>query len=535
MTALSRYWHTLWHLRPGQITNRLRFRLSRPRPDLAPAPPVRHLPGPWVQPAARRQSLLGPFRFDFLNQQAEPLHWDEAGYSKLWRYNLHYFDDLNADRAANRRIWHHALIARWIADNPPASGSGWEPYPTSLRIVNWIKFALCGNELSPEANQSLAVQVRWLAQRIEWHLLGNHLFSNGKALLFAGRYFAGPEAEGWTELGCRILSHEIEEQICADGGHFERSTMYHALALEDALDLHNLERAASSSGIEETAMPIAPMRDWLAAMRHPDGEIALFNDAAIGIAPSPAELEAYAHRLGLPLLGAAPPSSLPVSGYERLEMGPAVVLADVAPLGPDYLPAHGHADTLTFEMSLDGRRLIVNSGTSVYGLGAERLRQRGTSAHNTVVLDGQDSSEVWGGFRVARRATVSGRQRQDRADEMLLTATHDGYRRLPGRPVHRRTWRLTGDRLAIADNVEGGFTQAEAMLHFHPGVRVERRCSDIIATLENGREVVIAVAGALVSIEPCLYHPEFGLAIESHKLVARMTGSTITTTLVWTR
>ena len=96
------------------------------------------------------------------------------------------------------------------------------------------------------------------------------------------------------------------------------------------------------------------MRIWLAAMCHPDGEISFFNDAAIGIAPSPTELENYAERLGLPSI-AAPGDGVvhfPESGYIRVQRGDMVALLDVAPVGPDYLPGHAHADTFSFELSL---------------------------------------------------------------------------------------------------------------------------------------------------------------------------------------
>src|SRR5690606_37317091 len=90
---------------------------------------------------------------------------------------------------------------------------------------------------------SLAVQVRWLRRCLEIHLLGNHLIANAKALVFAGLYFSGPEAHRWLATGLRILEREIAEQILPDGGQFERSTMYHALAYEDMLDLVNATTA----------------------------------------------------------------------------------------------------------------------------------------------------------------------------------------------------------------------------------------------------------------------------------------------------
>ena len=121
---------------------------------------------------------------------------------------------------------------------------------------------------------------------------------------------------------------------------------------------------------------------------------------------------------------------------------------DVAPLGPDYLPGHAHADTFTFECSLDQQRIIVNSGTSTYEKNIERLRQRGTLAHNTLVIDKQNSSEVWGSFRVARRARIHNTINQIHS-RCEITAAHDGYRRLRGKIIHKRTWRLFENSLLI--------------------------------------------------------------------------------------
>ena len=166
--------------------------------------------------------------------------WNDARHDKLWLYNLHYFDDLNAKNSERRSNWHRDLVARWILENRPGRGSGWEPYPLSRRIVNWIKWALVGNPLEAQWRHSLAVQVRYLRRRLEWHLLGNHLLANANALVAAGLFFEGPEADEWRTAGLAILSRQLPEQILPDGGHFELSPMYHAIVLEDLLDLINM-------------------------------------------------------------------------------------------------------------------------------------------------------------------------------------------------------------------------------------------------------------------------------------------------------
>ena len=241
--ATARYWFTLRYLKPVQFYGRVWFRLYRPH--LA-APdgdlPLRLSHGTWQVAAARLPCMLGPLRFRFLNHThalASQGGWDDSALEKLWLYNLHYFDDLNARDTQQRGLWHRALIERWLLENPPAQGNGWEPYPTTLRIVNWVKWLQAGNPPVPGMVQSLATQASWLSKRLERHLLGNHLFANAKALVFAGLCFDVPEASDWLATGLNIIARELPEQVLADGGNFERSPMYHAIFLEDVLDLIN--------------------------------------------------------------------------------------------------------------------------------------------------------------------------------------------------------------------------------------------------------------------------------------------------------
>jgi len=525
-SELHRLWHTVRYLKPVQIYGRARFRLLRPRPDLSPAPDSRSMIGPWKKPAARRRSLTGLRDFHFLGQTGalDEIGWDGPERSKLWRYNQHYFDDLNAERSSARVDWHLALIKDWVAQNPPGQGTGWEPYPTSLRIVNWVKWALAGNQLPSEAVHSLAVQARWLSRRLEWHLLGNHLFANAKALVFVGSLFAGAEADSWRTLGSTILAREFSEQILPDGGHFELSTMYHALAVEDLLDLVNLAGARGESDAQaEAAVPA--MLNWLRAMCHPDGEIAFFNDAAFAVAPSPAEIFSYAKRLGL--LPPAEPDALTWlsdSGYTRLAVGPAVLIADLARVGPNHLPGHAHADTLSFELSLQGQRVIVNSGTSVYGTAIERQRQRGTAAHSTLMIDGKDSSEVWSGFRVGRRAYPFDISVREEGGALVAKAAHNGYRHLPGAPIHRREWLLCRSGLDVIDTVEGaGRHEIDLRFHLAPALSAQFSANDTIEVMGEHAKPVLAlsVEGGSVEIEPSSWHPQFGTTVQSQAIHIR--------------
>lgn len=545
MTKASVYWNTLRHLKPIQLYGRLWFRCYQPKPDLRSASCLRSPSGGWGTPAQRRACLVGPTTFRFLNEThaLNDVGWDSPGLAKLWTYNLHYFDDLNARDGHLRQEWHAALMTCWVAENPPASGSGWEPYPTSLRIVNWLKWHLAGNVLPDALLESLAIQARWLSRRLEWHLMGNHLFANAKALVFFGLIFQGSEADTFLEKGLSIINRELPEQVLPDGGNFERSTMYHSIFLDDILDLINVAQVYSgcvdAKVVEVWRETAGRMLSWMIGMSHPDGQIALFNDAAFDVAPEPAELISYAERLGLRLDESATDAYFqlrhwPDSGYLRMSSANAVALLDLAPVGPDYLPGHAHADTLSFELSLFGQRVVVNGGTSRYGLGPERLRERQTLSHSTVQVAGKSSSEVWGGFRVARRAYPFDLNVSRNQESLSVACSHDGYTCLPGKPIHRREWQMNSESILVTDWVVGGGYSAVARYILHPDVKAaEAGENGWLLVLPRGERVSIKVVSGRSKLESANYAPEFGKVLLTHSLAVDMVDGFARTQFIW--
>lgn len=518
--------------------------------------------GAWQLTAGRDVSMISSSAFRFLNRtHTLPTvgGWNDTALEKLWLYNLHYFDDLNAKGASARLDWHKTLIERWISENPPAVGTGWECYPTSLRMVNWFKWLASGNEALTGMTSSLVLQAGWLAARLEWHLLGNHLFANAKALVFAGLYFEGPLAAAWLATGLKIIDQELPEQVLADGGNFERSPMYHAIFLEDVLDLINAAQCwpglvpdAQVAHWHETA---ERMLSWLKGMTHPDGEIALFNDAAFGVAPRVAELMAYAMRLCVvhgstrrftprddeaTVIASKARQFKPTvfhfadSGYVRMQTHDAVAFLDVAPIGPDYLPGHAHADTLSFELSVFNQRVVVNGGTSRYGLGPDRLLERGTAAHSTVEVAGTNSSEVWGGFRVARRAYPM--DLEVHADSGHVACSHNGYTRLPGAPVHRRAWQLNKDSLHVLDEVHGGEHSALARYIFHPTIQIVAFDTNTwLLTLNGAQRLRLITQAGQGWLEPASYAPEFGKQVQTQSLVVELAAGVANVTFSWAK
>ncbi|MBT8085168.1 MAG: alginate lyase family protein [Woeseia sp.] len=490
---LFRLFRTVRYLRLRQITARVQLRFAKVDVGEADQTTLTNTQGDWVRPTWRRAEVTDALGFKLLNQEIDVRdnNWNPAGRDKLLLYHLHYLDALNTEALADNPDHGLSLITRWIDNNPPCEGNGWEPYPLSLRIVNWIKWHLSGNALPENALASLFLQLRALDQQIEYHLLANHLFENGKALYFGGLFFDGPEAASWRQQGAKILRDEVSEQVLADGGHFELSPMYHAIIAEDLLDILNIARAYNDTSLGNLEPKIGGMLEWLDHMTHPDGQLANFNDATQGIAATPAEIRAYAERLGINASPSPEPgiSYLKDSGYVRFRGKGVDIAIDIGEAGVDYQPGHSHCDLLSFEASVGQQRLVVNTGISTYNNNQRRLYERSTAAHNTVSLDGQEQSEIWSAFRLGRRA----RPIDIDVGKTHVQAAHDGFRSRD--VVHRRRFDFLDGQIKIEDWLESSnAVSGNAHFHFHPSVTpcVSGQClaaGGVIMTFENATRI----------------------------------------------
>tara|TARA_B110001450_G_scaffold211713_1_gene203407 strand:- start:1590 stop:3227 length:1638 start_codon:yes stop_codon:yes gene_type:complete len=467
-----------------------------------------------------------------------PFDWNNEKPSKLWTYNLHYFEDLLADNASQNAQFHHDLFNLWIDQNPVGTGNGWEAYPTSLRIVNILKAGLGGFKLNKKMLRSVYSQASYLSNNLEKHLLGNHYFVNLKALLFAGLMFGQPR---WCGISVRGLLLEIPEQILQDGANFELSPMYHSLMLVDVLDLLNLIRAYPAQHLARLGMlleeRIPKMLMYQDAMAHPDRGLSFFNDSANGIAPTIAKIESYAVKLGFKI--DAPNSSKPEiidnvdSGYFSATTGNNKLIFDAANVGPDYIPGHAHADTLSFELSVGEQRVFVNSGTSEYGLGIKRLNQRKSASHNTVEVDGKDSSQVWSGFRVANRARILDRfATLKSSNKIILQASHNGYKTLFSGCIHTRKLMFSSTALVVSDSLKGSFNSAKSRFHFHPDLTISLEGG--LLRVEGPKFVLRSdLTSQVCSIANSYWYPEFGTEIPNKVLEIDFTSERLEVMFIW--
>jgi uncharacterized heparinase superfamily protein len=515
---ILRYYSTLRHLKLKQIVWRFIYFLPRTTVYVNVSPSLASFESYNYSISKKITSDFENFTFLNETHNLTKTGWDNKSVSKLWRYNLHYFEFLlQEEKILNSTDLQLNLIENWIDLNPFGKGTGWEPYPTSLRIINWIKWHWSVAPLSDRAVVSLWNQVRWLAARPEYHLLGNHLFVNAKALLFASVFFGLDRSSKIYSIANSVLKNELDEQFLSDGAHFELSPMYHSLAMEDLLDLLSISGNLPIDFPQEMLeLKFKNGMLWLHTMTYDDGELSHFNDCANGIAPSYSTLKKYADRLSIGLTSSEVESMnhYENSGFVVVKNIQYHLIADVGKIGPDYLPGHAHADTLSFELSVKGHRFIVNSGTSEYGISEERIRQRGTSSHSTVQIDAQDSSEVWSGFRVGRRAIPFNIEIGSdiiQSDIFCFCASHDGYKHLNHSPVHSRQWRLTFNQIDVQDLISGSDNNVVSRFYFHPDITLEKTSIGFLAFKKNTllAECILANHDN-VELLDATYHDEFG-------------------------
>lgn len=530
---------TVRHLRGAQVRAQVHhalFGIAKPRSTSGEPPrlSIRAPYTPYLPPSAHVRAL-GSGRFELLGMAFDAPtgdFWSAAARTPargpLFAYHLHQHEYLRCselDSSERARV-----IEDWIRCH--RSGIGWDPHPTGLRLLAWGKLATTAGTVAPsdldEAVwlRSFADQAETLSQNLEIRLQANHLLSNLLCVVAAGMWVESPESAGW--LGrAELLCDELAAQIRPDGGHEERSPMYHALLLENILDLLNLCRAAPARAPEGLAATLAEtsarMLAALETLSHRDGRIALFADSAFDLAPEPSALRSYAERLGVAVgdSGASRGSAcLAQSGYVRLERGDWLLLASVGEPSPPHQPGHAHCDALAFELSLGGRRLVTDTGVFEYLPGPRRLIARSTASHATLQVDGEEQAEIWAAHRVGGRPGVELTAFSDSGE---AEATCRGWSRRG--TLHRRRFRVTDTGAEIEDWIEGPSREIRARLPIGPGWSVELESSPSprvsCRSLEQpGLAVEIELPAAFAwRLARGAYYPGFGREIERPVLI----------------
>lgn len=523
----------LRHVPPSKMLARLRLGLQRRRADgRAPfpfdVPPGvafrKDAPASLFPPRPPGVERIGEgWRFSFLGRAADAPSLSGisgAEHGQLWAMTAHYMEYLeglgDADAAE--------LAASWLDSHfryrPGCWRNSWNSYAASLRVVVWMQqMARRGFPpgLSRRMSEACAAHLDFIARNLETDLGGNHLIKNIKALLWGSAAFEGEAATRWRRVGLHLLAKELGVQILGDGVHAERSPSYHAQVFADLLEIRHALGPDLLGGAIDAAL--TSMAQALADLSHPDGLPAQFNDAGLHMAYAPAAcLAAYATVMQRPAPTPRRLFDFPAAGYSGMRHDGGYIVCDAGRIAPDDLPGHGHADIGSFEWSVGGRRLIVDQGVFEYAEGPRRSLSRASAAHNTLSIHGHDQADFFGAFRCGRRPSILQRDFQASPQGFTLHLAHDGWRGLPGRPVHRRIFSYEPGFLTITDRL-GGVGERRAVISFllHPRVRVAVSEGGFI--LDSGTARVRLTAACEGRAEAAVWWPDMGVEMKTARLV----------------
>ncbi|EDO26641.1 predicted protein [Nematostella vectensis] len=247
----------------------------------------------------------------------------------------------------------------------------------------------------------------------------------------------------------------------------DKATMYSSIeGREPLLDYRIIEKSFSLSNDLKIVskkhtkrllkVKASLMLSWLSQIKYKNGAIPMVNDSSYGITVTTKEIFEYAEKLNINK------NIIPLrdSGYRKIVNGNYELFIDVGDVGPDFQPGHAHSDTFNFELYYDKKPIIVDTGISTYEKNERRHLERVTSSHNTVKIGTYEQSQVWGGFRVGKRAKIVKLIEEPRS----IIAVHDGYKDIGF--LHTRSFKWTEDSVIIQDNISKE-TSGEAKAYFH--------------------------------------------------------------------
>jgi uncharacterized heparinase superfamily protein len=446
--------------------------------------------------------------FDWQDVPVDSQDWQWDLNRHYWLLTLGRAWQYTRDEALGRQA--SRLLRDWMVHNPPDVQSPlWRPFEVATRLNNWIWGLYLLSDCPSFAGsalgylwQGLIAHARYLYAQLERHVANNHLLVEAKTLAVLGLLFPElPQAGRWFQTGLATLWTQVRRQFHPDGVHSEQATQYHCLCTSELWELVHLLQQ------NDYAIPSDVLDRFAASVRFqntilkPDGHIPLFGDSArhdlhirFDARWALGGLDEARFPTGSPdeetrwLMGSMPGSD----GADSLELAPTsqafsqggyvvmreadhCLVLDCGPFGDRLVPSHGHADALSFELCAFGQTLLTDSGGySYHAPPVWRHYFRGTAAHNTVVVDQQDQSEL-----------VGKRLVQDPAQARLLQwcttpvadwaiAEHDGYERLNPPVRHRRCVLFVKPHYwLLLDSLLGeGEHQLDWHFHLPPGAAV---------------------------------------------------------------
>ena len=525
LQKLLLYYNTIKYLRPVQVFGRIYAKIAgKLRIFPLPSMPGKIQTGlsaktEWLyhDPWNNREEILKN-NFTFLNKKirmGQSLKW-EPGTPFLWTLNLHYFNFLHL----LEKIEQKEICLDWINKNPVGKTEGWHPFPVSLRIINWIKADLQIDEI----NKSIYTQAAYLYRNLQYYHPNHEYLQNAQALIFAGKYFNGEgESSKWLNKGIKTFEKHLPEMISEEGGFFEPSVSYNAIVLYALLDIINI---IDEEHEDFFTVYVEKLFTFIGSLTQPDGDIALFHDCSIQYAPKTNDLIFYADDLNIPAYVDKPGSdkmtitNLTGSGYAVIRSEKLYFAMDYGGIRPAHISAHCHPGAFSYELSVEGMRFVVDSGTGSYENDDIRNFVRKSLAHNTVTIDNLEQAETLGAFRYGRIFNPFDVNIIEQGNEILISGKFDGYNKFIGDDLlFSRIVRINKNTVEITDEVTGtGEHQIKSIVHFHPDVVISKDGNSYLLNTGSSRTMLSIIEGK-PELHDSHYYPDFGTNFKNKVMV----------------
>lgn len=538
-TRLIRVLHTVRHLTLRQWCFRLIHIIRQIRYKILPVHQMKNTvyqpvhPGfvknlPYDQAVVMRADRILANEFDILGNMVsfpQQIDWKMQGnHYRLRLFRLNSFDFLLALSDAYAMTGNECYLEKgfdlikdwWRQNGRFATGDQWNGFVVAQRLINWISFFSFHGSLVQGGSDILAwiVSQSWFLNRnIEYHLGANHLLMEAKALVYCGVFLMNQHLCG---KGIRLMQKEIR-QFLADGGHCERSMSYQIEAMqhvfETAMVLDTYQKQQAMCFVDFLARPFI----FLQQAMMPNQKIFLVNDSSEEYPMEAAEWmrcarlfepfvthdvhnDGYAGRWipkdwkprRIPSDALSMCSLQPNTGYvfykEITAFGQQYWFMDAGENGPAYNQGHAHADALSIGWTADQQPILIDSGVFTYEPGEKRDYYRGTKAHNTIMIDDQNSSDVWGAFRMGKRSHTTIKRYEEDTRHLICQAVHDGYCKYGADRIwHERTWLIQKQKgwTIVLDRLFGRIHsthRAAGRFHLHPDCALELK--------ENGETII---------------------------------------------
>ncbi|KQW19677.1 heparinase [Afipia sp. Root123D2] len=469
--------------------------------------------------------------------------------SEDWEVALLGFGWLRHLRAAESAITRanaRALIDDWLSNPKRKSAVGRRADVLARRIISLLSQApLVLNDADPKFYRRflrhLSREIRTLRYTAVDIADGLPRLQVMIALCYASLCLANQSKHIRT--ATRKLSDELQRQILPDGGHISRNPGALVELLLDLLPLRQTFAARNIAPPQALLNAIDRMMPMLRFFRHGDGSFALFNGMSNAPSGVVATLLAYDDTHGTPM------ASMPHTGFQRLDAGPTVIIADTGPPPPPSVSHDAHAGCLSFELSSGTNRIVVNCGMPPTGRDNWRVFARSTAAHSTLTYHETSSCKFI--ERSAMKKMLQGAPivsgpvnieayREVTESGTLLTMSHDGYLRQFG-VTHRRVLMLSedGSRIDGEDTIakrpgaafKGGADDYTLRFHLHPFVKASRLSDGrgVMLVLPNRDVWTFEAASERVDLEDSVYLAGSDGARRTSQIVIRQNARQVST------